>query len=157
MGLKFGQLVGHSHSFCSNFVPAFLVDRKNLGLNVLWVSWYLYCSTGVLSGCRSWTFQVPYPQSSLSQQRSPPYIRSCILLTPLCAHPLDLNHTELKVWNHTNQGYPLEDSIQGPSTLFFLLKLTKTRISRTSVVYMAKYIRKNTNMREVNMTPPKHR
>jgi hypothetical protein len=48
MGLKLGQLlVGHSLSLCSIPVSAFLVDRINFGLKVLWVGWYIYSSIGV--------------------------------------------------------------------------------------------------------------
>ena len=47
MGLKLDQLlVGHSFSLCSIFVPAFLVDRTNFGLKVLWVGCCPYLSTG---------------------------------------------------------------------------------------------------------------
>ena len=37
--LKLGQsMFGHSLGLCSNFVPAHLMDRTNLGSKVLWVS-----------------------------------------------------------------------------------------------------------------------
>jgi hypothetical protein len=34
--------------FASSPMPSFLVDKINFGLKVLWVSWCLYCSTGVI-------------------------------------------------------------------------------------------------------------
>jgi hypothetical protein len=37
-------------------VPAFLVDRINFGLKVLWVGWCLYCSTGI----PAWLQEVAY-------------------------------------------------------------------------------------------------
>ena len=46
MSVKLGLLlVGHSLSLCSIFVSAFLVDRTNFGLKVLWLCWCLYSST----------------------------------------------------------------------------------------------------------------
>jgi hypothetical protein len=42
MDLKLGQsLIGHSFNFCSLFIPANLVGRKNCGLKVLWLCPYL--------------------------------------------------------------------------------------------------------------------
>jgi hypothetical protein len=39
-------LVSHSLSFGFIFVPAFLIDRKNLESKDLWVGWYPYLSMG---------------------------------------------------------------------------------------------------------------
>ena len=70
-------------------VPALLVDRINFGLKMLWVGWCLYNSTGFLSHYRRWPFQVPYPQCSESQLRSPPLILRCFLYPRFLSHPGD--------------------------------------------------------------------
>jgi hypothetical protein len=66
-------------------MPEFLIDRINFGLKILWVGWCFYHSTGGPAWLtyRRWTLQVPYPQCSESQLRSPalnlghlPYSRS---------------------------------------------------------------------------------
>ena len=84
-----------------SIVSALLVDRKNFGLKVLWVRWCLYCSTGVLSGYSSWTLQIPYPQRSVSQLRSPPYHGTYILPPSLCSYSLDQNHRDLQVCRYS--------------------------------------------------------
>ena len=76
MGLKLGQLlVGHSLKLCSILVPAFLVDRINLGLKVLWVGWMvsltLYWHSCLATGDGLFRFHIP---NAKSQLRSPPLI-----------------------------------------------------------------------------------
>jgi hypothetical protein len=51
-------------------VLVFPVDRINFGLNVLGVGWCL-TPLGFQSGDRRWPLQVPYPQCSELQLRSP--------------------------------------------------------------------------------------
>jgi hypothetical protein len=47
MGLKLGWLlVDHSLSLCSIFVSAFLLNRTNFRLKILWVTWCPYLFTG---------------------------------------------------------------------------------------------------------------
>ena len=61
MSLKLGQsLVSHSLNFCSIFTPAYLVDKRNCGSKVLWLSWCPSPSIGSLSGYRRWQLQDQY-------------------------------------------------------------------------------------------------
>jgi hypothetical protein len=84
MGLKLGQLLeSHFLILCSIPLPAFLTDRINFALKILWFSWSLFCSTGLLLGYRRWPLQVLYSQykksqlsSSLLILRHVPYPRS---------------------------------------------------------------------------------
>jgi uncharacterized membrane protein (DUF106 family) len=48
-GSQVGLVIGwpFPQSLLPPLSPAFLVDRIDFGLKVLWVGWYLYCSTGV--------------------------------------------------------------------------------------------------------------
>lgn len=53
MGLKLDQsLVGHPFNFCSNFIPAHLIGRKDCRLKVLWLCWCPNLSR--CSGSLSW-------------------------------------------------------------------------------------------------------
>jgi hypothetical protein len=48
MGLKLGSYCLSIPSVSTpSFLPAFLVDRINFVMKVLWVGWCLCCSTGV--------------------------------------------------------------------------------------------------------------
>ena len=75
MGLKLGRLVvANSPVFVPPLVPAFLVDRINFGLKVLWVGWCPYLSIGV----PAWLQEVASLGSISPQLRSPPLILGCL-------------------------------------------------------------------------------
>jgi hypothetical protein len=55
MGLKLGQLLlAYSPSLCSVFAPAFLVDRRRLGKQILWVGWRQCLLNGRLTWLEEW-------------------------------------------------------------------------------------------------------
>ena len=65
-------------------MPAFLVHRINFELKVLWVGWYLYCSTGVPAWLQQVASSGSISQCCESQLKSPYWLLGASFIPGLC-------------------------------------------------------------------------